>query len=262
VSTTLAREKANLIEAAMQHAHSDANRDEQNFLDCRTAALRLEQDLALKQRRNQLKNALSGNVAQKAQVPALLLAQPAPGVVHAPYKPPALMLMACASAFVAAVLAWLVLNVSENHRVMPATGAIAPEGQNADLVAATAVAPVALGDRKAEVMDLLEGWRQAWERRDVKAYLMYYSPHFVPANGKTHDAWRKGRFSNFASRPSISVGIKKVQTVLIGSDQFKVFFLQDYKAGNYEERDQPKTLLIELRGDKLKIAGEWQGHKL
>ena len=246
----------------MQHVYSEASRDEQNFLDCRTAPLRHEQDMALTHRRNQLENALSGSLAQQAPLPAVLLAQPAPVVVHAPYQPAALMLMACASALVGAVLAWLVLGVSENHRVKPATGAIAPEEQNAGLVAARAVAPVALGDRKAEVLDLLEGWRQAWERRDVKAYLTYYSPHFVPANGKTHDAWRNGRLSNFASRSSISVGIKDVKTVQIGPDQFKVFFLQDYLAGNYEERGQPKTLLIQWRDDKLQITGEWQGHKL
>lgn len=251
----------------MQHANGDASRDEQNFLDSRPASLRREDDLALEQRRNQLENALSCNLAQDAQGPALLRMQPAPGVVHAPDKPRALLLMVSATALVGAVLAWLVLGVPENHQVMPATAAIAAEVQNTGLVAATAVAPVAVApvaqvDRNAEVMDLLEGWRQAWERRDVEAYLMYYSPHFLPANGKTHDAWRAGRFSNFASRPSIRVGVKNVQTVQIGSDQFKVFFLQDYKAGNYEERGQPKTLLIQLRGNKLQIAGEWQGHKL
>ena len=107
--------------------------------------------------------------------------------------------------------------------------------------------------------DLIEGWRRAWEQRNVETYLGYYGAQFVPVNGQKLLVWSKARQQNMSSRSSISVGIKDIRVERIGVDQIKVSFLQDYASGTYQESARPKTLLLERTGKEWQISGEWQG---
>lgn len=111
----------------------------------------------------------------------------------------------------------------------------------------------------SQARDLIEGWRQAWARRDASAYVTHYSQGFAPANGQTRTNWAEGRKRNFAGKSSIQVAISGLRIERLSDDRIKAFFLQDYTAGNYRENAKPKTLLLERVGQEWKIAGEWEG---
>lgn len=104
-----------------------------------------------------------------------------------------------------------------------------------------------------------ERWSAAWSKRDAAAYLAAYSRDFVPADGQPREKWAESRRRNLMSRSDISVRISQLDAMPVGSHRFRLVFLQDYRAGSYEEHGQPKTLLMVREGDEWRIAGEWQG---
>ena len=104
-----------------------------------------------------------------------------------------------------------------------------------------------------------ERWREAWSKRDAAAYLAAYSRDFVPADSQPREKWAESRRRNMMSRSDISVRISQLDAMPVGSHRFRLVFLQDYRAGSYEEHGQPKTLLMVREGDEWRIAGEWQG---
>lgn len=105
---------------------------------------------------------------------------------------------------------------------------------------------------------LLERWRQAWTRRDIEAYLHCYSQNFVPADGQSRANWESARRKNLSSRSDISVNISKLNIERIADDQVKVFFVQDYASGTYQENARPKMLLMSRTGEDWKIISERQ----
>lgn len=258
---TLDAKKTDLIEAAMDLARCEGSRGEQDFVDSRSMVFRREQDQALKRRLDQLENVHGGHAVHATVAPVAPEPMSVSAVAQPAYGRNTLLLTAIASALGGAGMTWLALDWAATSPVHPSTIVIAPAVQKTNVVTAAAMAPVASNDGKAEALDLLEGWRQAWERRDVDAYLGYYSPQFVPANGHTLAAWRKARQNKLVQGSSISVGIKDVSIDRMAADQIKVSFLQDYRAGKYEETARPKILLIQLHGKKWQITGEWQEDK-
>lgn len=272
--------KSDLIQAAMNRVRGDTTRVDRDFTDSRTMVHRREQDQALKHRLDQLEiargsNTLAGSASTVAvgptEVHSTAINRPASG-----WGP--LLLTALVSALGGAGLTWWMLVGQTGQPTQLAVAvpvaALPGSGASSAAVAASSVSsPVtmensglaaqatAVDDDLAQALDLIEGWRQAWERRDVDGYLAYYSDHFSPSNGQTRDAWRMARQKNLSSRASIKVGINGVRTDRMGVDRIKVTFLQDYASGKYEERAQPKTLLVQRQGKSWQIVGEWQGDK-
>ena len=97
----------------------------------------------------------------------------------------------------------------------------------------------------------MERWRQAWTQRDVDAYLASYGPSFTPPKGQNRAQWEAARRDNLSSRGSIEVAINELRTEPVGEQQMAVHFLQDYTSPTYQEKAQPKTLLLE------QVDGQW-----
>lgn len=233
---------------------------------------RREQDRALKLRLEQLQiaqghgqapiPAIGSSAPTTAQTPSAAQIFPS----HAPgrsYGIGAFLSVALFGALAGASLMWITMNsAAPDTAAMPA------------MVVAAALAPAALptvGEVKpipavqvdnsdAQARDLIEGWRQAWARRDANAYVTHYGQSFVPANGQTRVSWAEGRLRNFASKSSIQVAISGLRLERLSDDRIKAFFLQDYTAGTYSENAKPKTLLLERASPEWKITGEWEGH--
>jgi len=109
------------------------------------------------------------------------------------------------------------------------------------------------------VRDMINTWRLDWSRRDVAAYLSHYSQSFVPAGGQTRAEWESARQRNITSRPAIRVEVEDLRVEPLDDKHVRLSFLQNYLSGSYQERAQPKTMLLVREDMGWQIAGEWQG---
>lgn len=143
--------------------------------------------------------------------------------------------------------------------VVPARSTESPaaQAQATEHRAAPVATPPIADD--SPVRSAAERWREAWSRRDVAAYLASYSQDFVPADGQPRDKWAEARRRNLMSRSDITVRISQLDAMPLSADSYRLVFLQDYRSGSFEERGQPKTLLMVREGKDWRIAGEWQG---
>lgn len=191
----------------------------------------------------------------KPAEPIAILAQPARA------RPASRIAGHAVSAAIGAALMWFVLDgqnrASESPR--PAVIPAAAEVITPPVVQAVPAPVAETAAVDAQVLDVLERWRQAWSSRDVASYLSHYSAQFVPADGSNRAAWAEGRRSNLLSRSSIDVRIHDATVTELGKGQVKVTLLQDYDSGAYKETRQPKTFHLSLEGNQWKITGEWQG---
>lgn len=227
---------------------------------------RREQDRALKLRLKQLQVSLgqepgplpsitasSGSTATQAFAGAQTSAREASA---RSYGIGTFLSVALFGAIVGAGLTWMAMN-----RAAPPNQPVAATFVAAETTVATPEPKpaVEIDSSDSQARGLIEGWRQAWARRDASAYVTHYSQGFSPANGQTRDSWAVGRQRNFAGKSSIEVTISNLRIERLSDDRIKAFFLQDYTSGNYRENAKPKTLLLERAGQEWKIAGEWEG---
>jgi hypothetical protein len=246
-------------------APSAASEPDNILVDTRSA-WRNEQDRALKLRLEQLQIAQGRG---QVSIPAIAVssaptATPNPALAqtfpsHAStrgYGIGVFLLVAFFGTFAGASLMWLAMNSAAQPTQPLAAAGVAQEPSVAVPEPKSAV-QVDTSDSQAR--DLIEGWRQAWARRDAGAYVAQYSQGFAPANGQTRDNWAEGRQRNFAGKSSIQVAISGLRLEQLSDGRIKAFFLQDYTSGNYREKAKPKTLLLERAGQEWKIGGEWEG---
>lgn len=226
----------------------------------RTSLGRRDYDQALRQRLEQLQTALGDN-APLAPPPAAA----GTAATGRRFAPATLAATALFSALGGAAATWLALGPSaplappaQPTRLIMAAAA-APAAAPATAPAAPTAAAAAVPSDEQQVRARLESWRAAWSQRDSDAYLSHYAPDFTPADGQTRAAWAAGRQRNLASRSDIAVGIRELRLEPRGEGRVQLQFLQDYAAGSYRERGQPKTLLLVRQDGNWLIAGEWQG---
>ncbi|WP_210542436.1 hypothetical protein [Rhodoferax sp. PAMC 29310] len=126
-------------------------------------------------------------------------------------------------------------------------------------VAAATPLPDPVEDREMLARSLVKRWRQAWMQRDVETYLASYGPTFTPPKGQSRAKWEAARRDNLSSRTSIEVAVGELRTEPVGEQQMAVHFLQGYTSPTYQEKAQPKTLLLDQMDGQWQIAGEWSG---
>lgn len=147
---------------------------------------------------------------------------------------------------------------------LPADTGSAPPANADEPAVALAAAPIEAVKPSVPLNDqvkaAVENWRQAWSKRDMKAYLGAYSEAFKPRAGMSRADWVASRYRNVGGRKSIDVQINDLQIEILGDDHARVSFLQDYTSGSSRERAQPKTLdLVRDADERWRIVGEWQG---
>ena len=98
-------------------------------------------------------------------------------------------------------------------------------------------------------------WADAWQRQDVKGYIAAYAPGYSPANGMSHDRWKRQRQSRLTKPSFIQVKLSDIKVSLRSGKQAEVRFLQRYSSDNYSDRTQKKLQLIRLE-DGWRIAKE------
>jgi hypothetical protein len=121
-----------------------------------------------------------------------------------------------------------------------AAAAAAPEAKRAP-AAAPAVAVAYEGTPESDLLRRLESWRQAWESGRFEAYQRFYDGGFRGAS-TTRAAWESGRKARLGA-PNISVRMSDVRTTVVGPDEVRVEFLQQYASAKHRDKGH-KTMTL------------------
>ena len=101
--------------------------------------------------------------------------------------------------------------------------------------------PAPAADEPAEVLKAVNGWAQAWSKKDADAYLAYYAPDFDPPGRESRSDWEKVRRERIEAPKSISVGILSPKVTMHGNNEAAVSFRQNYRSDRLKSTSR-KTL--------------------
>jgi tetratricopeptide (TPR) repeat protein len=110
--------------------------------------------------------------------------------------------------------------------------------------------PAASADASADVLKAVNGWAQAWSKKDANAYLAYYAKDFRVPGGESRAAWEKGRRARIEAPKSIAVSVASPKVTMQGNDQASVSFRQTYRSEVFKGTSN-KTLTM------VKSDGRW-----
>jgi tetratricopeptide (TPR) repeat protein len=113
-------------------------------------------------------------------------------------------------------------------------------------------------DASAEVLKAVDGWAQAWSRKDADAYLAYYAKDFKTPGGEGRDSWEKNRRARVTAPKSISVSLASPKVTMSGPDRATVIFRQNYKS-DVLKSNAMKTLVLVKADGGWKILEEKSG---
>ena len=114
--------------------------------------------------------------------------------------------------------------------------------------APTAEKPVAVADASAEVVKAVNGWAQAWSKKDVKGYLGYYAKDFKTPAGESRADWEKTRQSRIGGAKSISVGIDSPKVTMRGPQEASVSFRQTYRSDKLKTTSRKTLEMVNTDG--------------
>ena len=98
---------------------------------------------------------------------------------------------------------------------------------------------------------MVNAWAQAWSKKDVNAYLAFYSADFKTPNGEPRGEWEKLRRQRVSAPKSIEVSVQAPKVTQQGVDKASVSFRQGYRSDVLPPRTSPKTLVL------VKANGRW-----
>jgi tetratricopeptide (TPR) repeat protein len=107
-------------------------------------------------------------------------------------------------------------------------------------------------DPGAEVLKAVNGWAEAWSKKDVDAYLGFYAKDFQTPGGEPRAAWEKSRRARIGSAKTISVNVGSPKVTMNGAGQATVRFRQAYQSDTFKSTGN-KTLVLVKGAD-----GRWQ----
>ena len=112
--------------------------------------------------------------------------------------------------------------------------------------------PAPAADPSAEVLKAVNGWAEAWSKRDVDAYLGYYAKDFQTPSGESRADWEKARRTRISGAKKIAVGVGSPKITMSGANQATVTFRQAYQSDSFKATGG-KTLVLVKAAD-----GRWQ----
>src|SRR5687767_8552076 len=113
-------------------------------------------------------------------------------------------------------------------------------------------------DPTADILKALNGWAQAWSKKDADAYLAYYAKDFKTPGGEARDAWEKTRRARVTAPKSISVSVTSPKVTMDGADRARVTFRQNYKSDVLKSNSTKILVLVRSDGG-WKILEEKSG---
>jgi tetratricopeptide (TPR) repeat protein len=113
-------------------------------------------------------------------------------------------------------------------------------------------------DPSAEVLKAVNGWAQAWSKKDADAYLAYYAKDFKTPGGEPRAEWEKARRTRISAPKSISVSLASPKVTMNGADRATVSFRQNYKSEVLKSNSRKTLVLVKADGG-WKIVEEKSG---
>jgi Flp pilus assembly protein TadD len=110
--------------------------------------------------------------------------------------------------------------------------------------------PAAATNGADDVLKAVNGWAQAWSKKDASAYLAFYAKDFRVPGGESRTAWEKSRRTRIEAPKSISVSLASPKVTMQGNDQATVTFRQTYRSDVFKGTSN-KTLTM------VKSEGRW-----
>ena len=139
-----------------------------------------------------------------------------------------------------------------------ASGTAAADAQTTDTQAIAAAASKTLATdavaTETHVLAALEQWRQAWENKDINAYLAMYVTTNSPRSNQSRAEWEADRRSKLDKRGAIHVAVS-APAVVVDGDMATVTFEQTYRSRNYRDRER-KILTWRETDGQWRIAAE------
>ena len=118
--------------------------------------------------------------------------------------------------------------------------------------------PAAPADATAEVLKAVNGWAEAWSKKDADGYLAYYAKEFKTPGGEARAAWEKTRRARIEAPKSIAVGVESPKVTMTGADRATVTFRQSYRSDVLKSNSR-KTLVMVRTGGRWQIVEEKSG---
>ncbi len=115
--------------------------------------------------------------------------------------------------------------------------------------------PPPLPSKTAAVAERFKAWTATWAARDLKSYLDFYAPDFVPEGGISRADWVTKRTQRLAQTGKIDLAVSKVQIEEQSPNVVVTTFIQDYRSDKFSDRTQ-KTLRWKNENGKWLITSE------
>lgn len=155
---------------------------------------------------------------------------------------------------------------------VPATPSVAPVVQQAPRKPETAVTVAAIDPKASvvapsagqmatgkvtaerEVGNAIEAWEQAWETKDMDAYIAAYDQGYYGHGSKNHPQWVNLRKTRILGKDTIDITIENT-VIEVAGDTAVARFRQVYTGGSVHS-DGLKTLTLRKKTGKWKITKE------
>jgi len=101
-------------------------------------------------------------------------------------------------------------------------------------VPAPVAKPVVVSDED-QIRTAIKDWINAWAKKNVDAYLAFYSSGFAPMGGGVRESWVKQRSQRLAKPGTIELTIDNLNVRLTGADTAISEFRQTYRSDAYQD---------------------------
>jgi ketosteroid isomerase-like protein len=107
------------------------------------------------------------------------------------------------------------------------------------------------------VSDIIKGWLESWQSKNIEEYFSYYQEDFTPNSFDNNELWIKDRSRKILGKSAIKIDIKDLSITFDIDEGEKAIteFTQYYKSASYSDV-VTKTVVLKKFEDQWKIISE------
>ena len=107
------------------------------------------------------------------------------------------------------------------------------------------------------VIDIIKGWSESWQSKNLGEYFSYYQENFIPNSFNNNELWVKDRSRKILGKSAIEIDIKDISIIfdINEGERAIVEFIQYYKSESYSDV-VTKKIILEKFGGQWKIVSE------
>ena len=94
--------------------------------------------------------------------------------------------------------------------------------------------PSALSE-EALLQQTLQAWVNAWQSKNIGAYLAFYAPEFKPTQGASRDLWAKQRRDALSKPGVLALKLENIKIQILDKNRASTEFLQHYRLNAYQD---------------------------